>query len=63
MPEHEDTSARIRELKDLGFLTSIQGAGIDETRTEQLYRSYREQDDKRAVVMDAAYGAIVGREE
>lgn len=63
MPEEQDQSERIRELKDLGFITSLQGAGIEEDRIENLYRTYRTQDDQRANILEATYGAIVGKDE
>lgn len=54
---------RETELRELGFVTALQTAGIPEDKITSLYDTYREQDAARYQTMETVYNTIVGKAE
>jgi hypothetical protein len=65
MPENEidDTMMdRVRDAQQLGFVTALHGAGIQDDDVHTLYNLYEQQRASREDTLESAYNAIVGRE-
>lgn len=60
---NELSPERAAELKGLGFITSLQGAGMPDDKIGELYSSYREQDEQRRVNLESAYEVLTGKDQ
>lgn len=54
---------RTQELRELGFVTALQTAGVDENKIGDLYDLYKEQDAARSQNLQQAYNTIIGKSE
>ncbi len=60
MSEENELLQEIRTAQQLGFVTSLNGAGYDSAKIEDLYGKYTEQRTAREETLSKAYDAITG---
>lgn len=61
MSNENELLKEIREAQQLGFITSLNGAGYESDKIEDLYSKYTEQRGSRESTLSEAYDVIVGK--